>query len=260
MKKAIITGSGFESADFGDLVTQHSMENSDLLSSLGTGSGLISELRLRPTAEAELPSEPESIFWLRRHGESGGIAPHRINYRANLYALWELGVRQIFAVNTVGGISDPCLPGSFVVPDQIIDLTWGRESTFFDGEFKPLKHIDFSDPFDDSLRRLILSEAKRLRISCVDGGVYACTQGPRLESSAEIRALANQGADLVGMTAMPEAALARELGMSYASICPVVNQAAGLSDELLEEKEIRMRARQMVDAATNLLMAVVKAE
>ena len=237
MAKAIITGSGFESASFGEVIAEHRPE-----SSLGQASSVILELENNANSA-------ENFFWLRRHSESGGIAPHRINYRANIHALHELGVTEIISVNTVGGISKHCEAGSFVVPDQIIDCTWGRQHTFFDGEFLPLKHIDFTFPFSNSQRDLLIASATKLDIKLVDSGTCVCTQGPRLETAAEIRAYAIQGADIVGMTAMPEAALARELDMEYASLCPVVNPAAGLSNEVLNEAAIRERALGMLDTA-----------
>lgn len=166
------------------------------------------------------------LLVLSRHGVARTIAPHAINYRANISLLAELGAREIVAINTVGGISGHAADGCLVFPEQIIDYTWGREHTF-DGEGS-LTHVDFSSPYDESLRRELLTVARDLGIVVHDGGVYGCTQGPRFESAAEIVRMRRDGCTVVGMTGMPEAALARELGLAYASMCLVVNPAAGL--------------------------------
>lgn len=173
------------------------------------------------------------FYFLPRHGIGHHLAPHLINYRANIWALKQQGVSHIIAVNAVGGIHSDMKSGCLVVPDQLIDYSYGREQSFFDGRNESLRHVDFSFPFSDSLRQQIISSADSLGLSCFDGAVYAVTQGPRLETAAEIRRLGNDGADIVGMTAMPEAVLARELGINYASLCLVVNPAAGVSDELI---------------------------
>ena len=168
----------------------------------------------------------EAVF-LARHGDGHTIAPHRINYRANIHALHAQGVRDVIAVATVGGINDEMGPGALLVPDQIIDYTHGRDSTFFDGVAQPLQHIDFTRPFHGSLRGRLLQAGTDSGESLHDGGVYGATQGPRLETAAEINRMARDGADVVGMTGMPEAALAREIGIDYAMLCVVVNTAAG---------------------------------
>ncbi len=168
----------------------------------------------------------EAVF-LARHGDGHTIAPHRINYRANIHALHAQGVRDVIAVATVGGIHDELGPGTLLVPDQIIDYTHSRDSTFFDGVAQPLQHIDFTRPFHGSLRGRLLQAGTDSGESLHDGGVYGATQGPRLETAAEINRMARDGADVVGMTGMPEAALAREIGIDYAMLCVVVNTAAG---------------------------------
>jgi 5'-methylthioinosine phosphorylase len=170
------------------------------------------------------------IVFLARHGEGHGIAPHEINYRANIWALKEAGVQGVVAVATVGGIRREFGPGALVVPDQIVDYTWGRRSTFFEGTGAKVTHIDFTEPYAGALRARILAAAKACGEAVADGGVYAATQGPRLESAAEITRLERDGADLVGMTGMPEAALAREAGIEYAAIAVVANHAAGRGD------------------------------
>lgn len=167
------------------------------------------------------------VVFLARHGQPHALAPHLINYRANLWALHALGVKRVLAVNAVGGIGERFVSGALVIPDQLIDYTWGRESTFFDGSRGPLQHIDLSYPYSASLREVLVGAARDLALPVLDGAVYAATQGPRLETAAEINRLERDGCDIVGMTAMPEAALARELGIEYAAICLVVNPAAG---------------------------------
>lgn len=185
-----------------------------------------------PSAEIEIYTCGNSAFYfLPRHGRPHRLAPHCINYRANLWALNELGVRQIIAINTVGGITVPA--GAIVIADQIIDYTYGREHTFFTGEHERVQHIDFTEPYTQSLRARLISAAENAGIATVNSGVYGATQGPRLETAAEIKRLERDGCDIVGMTGMPEAALARELGIDYAALCIVVNAAAGKSDEVL---------------------------
>lgn len=169
------------------------------------------------------------VLFLARHGHPHAVPPHKINYRANIMALKQLGADVILAVNAVGGIHPDLGTGALAVPHQVVDLTWGRESTFFDGEHMPLDHIDFTHPFDEVLRQALLATAQEIALPVADFGVVAVTQGPRLETAAEIDYLERIGCDLVGMTSMPEAALARELGLPYASVCLVVNPAAGRS-------------------------------
>jgi 5'-methylthioadenosine phosphorylase len=170
------------------------------------------------------------VLFLARHGEAHSIAPHKINYRANIQALKDAGASRIAAVATVGGIRREFGPGVLVVPDQIIDYTWGRASTFFEGPGAKVTHIDFTKPYSDALRKAIVAAASACGEAIVDGGCYGVTQGPRLETAAEIARMERDGADLVGMTAMPEAALAREAGLEYAAIAVVANHAAGKGD------------------------------
>lgn len=169
------------------------------------------------------------VVFLARHGERHHLPPHCINYRANLWALREAGVVDIIAVATVGGIGAGFDAGTLAVPDQIIDYTWGRASTYSDGESHGalLKHIDFTQPYHEPLRQRLVHAAQRAGEAAHTGGTYAVTQGPRLETAAEIARLARDGAHVVGMTGMPEAALARELGIGYATLAVVVNAAAG---------------------------------
>jgi 5'-methylthioadenosine phosphorylase len=168
-----------------------------------------------------------NAVFLARHGYGHTLAPHEINYRANLWALREAGATQVVAVCTVGGIARDLGAGTIVVPDQIIDYTWGRPSTFFEGAEQPVTHIDFTEPYDEPLRQEAIASAREAGIAVVERGTYAATQGPRLETKAEIDRLERDGATMVGMTGMPEAALARELGLPYAHLAVVVNPAAG---------------------------------
>lgn len=170
------------------------------------------------------------VMFLARHGYGHTIPPHQVNYRANLWALREQGAKRVIAVTSVGGISADMIPGRIVIPDQIIDYTYGRDFTYFDGKDKPVTHIDFTRPYNEKLRQQILVAAQRAGEICLEGGVHAVTQGPRLETAAEIDRLERDGAHMVGMTGMPEAALAKELGMAYATIAVVVNYAAGRGD------------------------------
>ncbi|BFM11479.1 S-methyl-5'-thioinosine phosphorylase [Simiduia litorea] len=170
------------------------------------------------------------IAFLSRHGAAHSVAPHQINYRANIWALKNVGVNRVLAINAVGGIHAAMGPEALILPDQVIDYTWGREHSFWSDQ---VMHVDFSNPFDGALRRQLLALSERQRLGLIDFGVYGCTQGPRLESAAEIRRLKRDGCDLVGMTAMPEASLARELSLDYASLCISVNWAAGLSDKAI---------------------------
>jgi len=165
--------------------------------------------------------------FLPRHGYGHTIPPHKVNYQANLWALKEAKADAIISVASVGGIRDDLGPGVLVVPDQIIDYTWGRKSTFHDSSDEPVVHIDFTQPYDADVRGRILAAAAAAGEKIFDGAVYAATQGPRLETAAEINRLERDGADVVGMTGMPEAALARELGIPYAAINVVANHAAG---------------------------------
>ena len=173
------------------------------------------------------------VIFLARHGEKHQLPPHKINYRANLWALREQQVTDVIAVATVGGIAAQLVPGSVAVPDQILDYTWGRAATFFDGEGAAVTHVDFTQPYSEALRARLLGAARKAGVTVHAGGTYAATQGPRLETAAEISRLARDGAHMVGMTGMPEAVLARELNLRYAGIAVVVNAAAGTGESRL---------------------------
>jgi len=177
----------------------------------------------------------KAVFTLARHGDSILIPPHKINYRANLKALQQLNVTDIVGLNTVGVVTKGQHPGDMAVPDQLIDYTYGRDHSIYDGESASLDHIDFTEPLHEGLRRSLLEAAQLADVPCRDGGVYAATQGPRLESAAEVDRLERDGADYVGMTAMPEASLAMELGMRYACLSLIVNYAAGRGEKAIHE-------------------------
>ena len=171
------------------------------------------------------------VAFLARHGESHSLPPHRVNYRANLWALHHLGARRVVGVNAVGGIRADMGPRAIAVPDQLIDYTHGRLTSYCDADGAEVRHIDFSAPYTESLRQSLLAAARAAGIAAIDGGCYGATQGPRLETRAEIARMQRDGCDLVGMTGMPEAALARELGLDYACLALVANFAAGCGDE-----------------------------
>jgi len=196
------------------------------------------------------------IVFLARHGDGHVIAPHRINYRANIRALHDCGVRDVVAVATVGGILEDLRPGALVVPDQIIDYTHGRASTFFDGVDQPLDHVDFTQPFCEDMRGRLLRAGASAGEDLRDGAVYGATQGPRLETAAEIRRLARDGAGVVGMTGMPEAVLAREIGLCYGMLAVVVNAAAGVGDN---REGIALEDIRAVSAAAMKRVAIVLA-
>ena len=167
------------------------------------------------------------VAFIARHGQAGNVPPHRVNYRANLWALRDAGVSRVVAVNAVGGIASAMCPGRIVVPDQLVDYTYGRAHTFFEDDLDKVVHIEFDPPYDESLRTAVIAAARAASVDLETEATYGVTQGPRLETAAEIDRMERDGCDIVGMTAMPEAALARELDLPYVSICVVVNWAAG---------------------------------
>lgn len=205
----------------------------------------------------ENESQSAEIVFLARHGHAHNMPPHMVNYRANLWALKETGVTDIIAVNAVGGIRDDMTPGSLVIPDQIIDYTTRRINTFFENNLHHVTHIDFSYPYSAELSQLILDSARNKKINIIQGGTYAATEGPRLETAAEIQRLKRDGCDLVGMTAMPEAALARELELEYASICVNANWAAGLSAELITMAVIEKNLEAGLEKVRQIISAVL---
>ncbi len=204
----------------------------------------------------------QPVVFLARHGYGHTIAPHQVNYRANIWALKEAKAEAIVSVASVGGIRADFGPGVLVVPDQIIDYTWGRKSTFFEGGDTPVFHIDFTNPYDEPLRQRILAAAAAAGEAMIDGGVYASTQGPRLETAAEITRLERDGAQLVGMTGMPEAALARELKLPYAAINVVANWAAGraTSETGIRFDEIEKVLQEAMARVRRVLEALCRGE
>jgi 5'-deoxy-5'-methylthioadenosine phosphorylase len=170
------------------------------------------------------------ILFLPRHGLDGSVPPHKVNYRANVWAIHQAQAEYVLAVNTVGGIASDAQPGMLVIPDQLVDYTWGRPQTFFDGDKDTLTHIEFTLPYCESFRRRLIELAEELKLQFLATGTHAVTQGPRLETAAEVNRLSRDGCDVVGMTGMPEAALARELELRYACCAVVVNRAAGIGD------------------------------
>ncbi len=201
-----------------------------------------------------------TICFLARHGLGHTLAPHRINYRANLWALKAAGVTKVLAVAAVGSMRRDLSPGRIAIPEQIIDYTWSREHTFHDGRDAKLEHVEFAKPYSESLRRGLIETARGLKLEAVEGGIYGCTQGPRLETEAEIARLVRDGCDLVGMTGMPEAALARELKLDYACIAVSVNWAAGWAPEIMEggiHDQIEQSIRTGMERVQRLLTAVL---
>lgn len=227
---AVVGGSGFDMQACGEYVGEH--------------------VTATPYGQTSAPLQlyrrgAQVIVFLPRHGISHAIPPHRINYRANLWALRDYGCAQIVAINTVGGIGSAAEVGALLLPDQIIDYTYGREHTFSDSAEVPLEHVDFTEPYSAVLRCSLLAAANKAAVALHDGGVYGATQGPRLESAAEIQRMQRDGCDLVGMTGMPEAALARELNLEYAALCLVVNLAAGRGGAITVEAMRQVSAQGM---------------
>ena len=186
----------------------------------------------------------QEIVFLARHGDPARIPPHRVNYRANLWALKTAGVTSILAVAAVGGITSAMAPSKIAIPDQIIDYTYGREHTLFADNLNHVTHIDFTHPYTPRLREKLFTAAQQAQVEVINGGVYGCTQGPRLETPAEITRMERDGCDLVGMTGMPEASLARELEIDYACCAVVANWAAGKQPGEITMAEIESNLRQ----------------
>ncbi|MGA9852324.1 MAG: S-methyl-5'-thioinosine phosphorylase [Gammaproteobacteria bacterium] len=197
------------------------------------------------------------VVFLPRHGYGHTIPPHRVNYRANIWALRSIGVRQVLAVAAVGGIRADMQPGWIAFPDQIVDYTCGREHTFFEQDLERVIHVDFTWPYDETLRRKLIAAAQTAKLQFVAGGTYGATQGPRLETAAEILRMEPDGCDLVGMTGMPEAALAREQQLAYACCAVITNRAAGKSREDIHA-EIETYLKQAMDQVRLLLESLLR--
>jgi 5'-deoxy-5'-methylthioadenosine phosphorylase len=202
------------------------------------------------------------VVFLARHGYGHTIPPHLVNYRANLWALHSQGVENVVSIASVGGIRSDLGPGVIAVPHQIIDCTWGRRCTFYDGEDKAVVHIDFTQPYCEHLRQRIIAASLAAGEAIVEDGVYAATQGPRLETAAEIDRLERDGADMVGMTGMPEAGLARELGLCYAAIAVVANHAAGRGDSVagIRMQDINVTLQDVLVRVRNIIEKLVETD
>jgi 5'-deoxy-5'-methylthioadenosine phosphorylase len=198
------------------------------------------------------------IAFLPRHGAGHRVPPHAVNYRANLWALQQAGVDSIFSVNAVGGIGADMAPGTLALPQQLIDYSSGREHSFFDGSDGRVRHVDFSQPYSERLRTGLRQAAAQLELALVATGTYGSTNGPRFETAAEIERMRRDGCSIVGMTGMPEAALARELEIEYACLAVVVNWAAGIDDAEISMEEIMANLEQGVERLRPLLMAAAR--
>ena len=241
---AIIGGTGLDSLEELVITRRHSIQTA-----FGTPSAAIQE--------GLLFDKP--IFFLPRHGDAHQIPPHKINYRANIAALAKFGIEKILAVTAVGGIASNAPPCAIVIPDQIVDYTYGREHTFFDGVDGQVQHIDFTSPFCERTRQALINVANKANIALTTSGVYGVTQGPRLETAAEIRRLERDGCTIVGMTVMPEAALAREMNLAYANCSIVVNWGAGIEAREITMDEIRSNLNLAHSALKKLLHAWLNA-
>jgi len=241
----------------------------------GTGLYQLAELQdvesHQPVTHYGAPSGPvrigtldgHRVAFLARHGEGHSVPPHRINYRANLMALKALGAQRVLALNTVGGITERFGPRVLGCPDQLIDYTWGRVSTLCDEPGTEVLHVDFGEPYTRSLRDAVIAAAARASVALVDGGCYGATQGPRLETRAEISRMKRDGCDLVGMTGMPEAGLARELGLDYACLAIVANWAAGAGpdpDEVITLPDVLDNVSAASSQLPPLLRALLAAD
>lgn len=242
MTLAIIGGTGLTKIEDLTIIDQQSLETP-----FGSPSA--------PYLIAELNNK--KLIFLARHGNPHRIPPHKINYRANIWGLKQLGVTEIIGVAAVGGITSAMVPAHIAIPDQIIDYSYGREHTFFAEDLDHVTHIDFTRPYSQTLRERIIEAADQREIDVSDGGTYGCTQGPRLETSAEIQRLKRDGCDLVGMTGMPEAALAKELELSYANISVVANWGAGLAEGEITMEEIEHNLEIGMSRAIALLKATI---
>lgn len=239
---AIIAGTGFRELNIPD-----SAEAVDVETPFGQPSGPI--LRWMDLGH--------EIFFLPRHGLDESHPPHKVNYRANLWAIHQAQVDYVLAVNAVGGIASDAEPGMLVFPDQLVDYTWGRRQTFFDGDEDKLSHIEFTLPYCELFRRRLIELAGDLKLRFLAAGTHAVTQGPRLETAAEVDRLQRDGCDLVGMTGMPEAGLAKELELSYACCAVVVNSAAGKGDAGIHA-EIDMYLKQGMQQVTRLFVGFLE--
>lgn len=242
MLTAIIGGSGLAELD-GLTITRREVMRTDY----GEPSGALTFGKM----------SGRDIVFLNRHGPGHTIPPHRVNYRANVFAMKQAGVERIIAINAVGGIDNSLSPIGLVIPDQILDYTYSRKHTFYDSSHGPVNHVDFSYPYTEALRKKIIDTAVQNSIPLTTTGTYAATQGPRFETAAEINRMERDGATIVGMTGMPEAVLARELGLDYVVIAVVSNAAAGRSGLEISVEEIMSNLRLGMDKTRELLELVI---
>jgi 5'-deoxy-5'-methylthioadenosine phosphorylase len=201
-----------------------------------------------------------SVAFLARHGSGHTIPPHKVNYRSNVWALKQIGIERVVAVAAVGGIHSAFTPAMIAIPDQIVDYTWGRGHTFFEGDLTQVVHVDFTEPYCPELRSALIQAAKDAEVDAVDWGTYATTQGPRLESAAEIDKLERDGCHMVGMTGMPEACLAREAGLRYAHCAVVANAAAGRGKAAITMEDIRKSLETGMQSTRALLECFLLAQ
>jgi len=239
---AIIGGTGLTELE-GLEITHREVVSSPF----GEPSGPVTHGRLHDT----------DVIFMARHGHGHTIPPHEVNYRANIWALRSVGVKDVLSVAAVGGIRSDLQPGGIAIPDQIIDYSYGRNHTFFEGELKNVTHIDFTYPYCLTLRQRLIEAAERAGIEVAREGTYGATQGPRLETAAEIDRMERDGCDLVGMTGMPEAALARELGLSYACCAVIANHAAGRGEAGIHA-DIEAHLSNGLSKARALMAALLK--
>ncbi|MCU0766423.1 MAG: S-methyl-5'-thioinosine phosphorylase [Gammaproteobacteria bacterium] len=196
------------------------------------------------------------VVFLPRHGSGHTIPPHKVNYRANLWALKAIGVARVIGMAAVGGITARMAPGRICIPDQLVDYTWGRAHTYVEGDLAEVTHVDFTEPYCEALRSQLIAAGRRAGVDLEASGTYGATQGPRLETAQEIRRMERDGCDLVGMTGMPETALARELGLCYACCAVVVNWAAGKSEGPITMAEIEANLASGMAQARGLLASL----
>ncbi|MES9882513.1 MAG: S-methyl-5'-thioinosine phosphorylase [Sedimenticola sp.] len=238
----------------------------------GSGLAQLDELHIDRSEVVETPfGSPSSalvhgtlngreIIFIPRHGDPHTIPPHKVNYRANIWALKQLGIEQVIGVAAVGGITSRMGPQVVAIPDQIIDYTYSRAHTFFEEELSQVTHIDFTEPYGSELRQSLIAAAQQSGVDVVPQGTYGATQGPRLESAMEIRRMEQDGCDLVGMTGMPESALARELDISYACCAVVANWGAGKGEGPITMDEIHAHLKHGMDKVRQILSFIVVPE
>ena len=200
----------------------------------------------------------QEVLFLARHGSYHRIPPHRVNYRANLWALKAEGADRVVALAAVGGISPVLGPRAFAIPHQLIDYTYGRDQSFHEGDESRVVHVDFTEPYCEGLRARLLEACALAGVPARDRAVYGATQGPRLETAAEIARLERDGCDLVGMTGMPEAVLARELDLCYAALAYVVNWAAGKAPGPIRMQELEGHLGHCMERVEAILLALAQ--